>query len=91
VRAIPAWVVGSKGPTLTIQLKTGPKIEINQRKDLKWGDTAYVLYDYEKMRPRHVWTVDQMKDVKVEETQWQDIDNPWADPEPWEIVEELLR
>jgi len=92
MRAIPAYVVGSQGPMLTIKLKTGPTIAIPRRPDLKWGDTAYVLYDYKNMCPAEVWTIEQMKQgVDVVERHWDDIDNPWEEPTIEDILAFLSR
>lgn len=85
--AVPGWVIDSVGPELTIQLKTGPTFRIPKRPDLKWGDTAYVCYNYERMRPGQVLSLAQLQaDPEMLETPWLDSDLPWPDPEEEDLL-----
>lgn len=85
--AVPGWVIDSVGPELTIQLKTGPTFRIPKRPDLGWGDTVRVCYDYERMRPGQVISLEQLRsEMDAAEMPWLDSDLPWADPEEEELL-----
>lgn len=78
-RPIVGWVIDSSGPELSIKLKTGPIVQVPFRDDLRWGDPAFVLYDYERMRVRGVWSYAELvADDEVAEPCVHPLENPLA-------------
>lgn len=44
---------------LMIRLTSGARVCVPQQKDLRLGDTCYVLYDYTRMLVNKIWTEDE--------------------------------
>lgn len=55
MRPIPSIVIKC-GAELTLRLESGGLVRVPEQKDLRLGDTAYVLYDYTRMVVHGVWT-----------------------------------
>ena len=44
---------------LLIRLQSGARINVPRQKDLRLGDTCYVLYDYTRMLVNRIWTEEE--------------------------------
>lgn len=92
MKPIPGWVIDDCGPELLIKLRTGPTVAVPLRDDLRWGDPAFVLYDYESRKVNRVWSYDELvADEGAVEILWHEFDNPWELPTLEEVVEALTR
>jgi hypothetical protein len=86
------WVIDDCGPELLIKLKSGPTVQVPNRDDMRWGDPAYVLYDYESHQVRTVLSHDQfIADEGAEEIVWHELDLPWDIPTPEELIDTCAR
>ena len=67
---------------LVIRLKNGARVKVAKQKNLKIGDTCYVLYNYTNMSVRYIWTEKEMSDYGSDETESEVVLQPtWAGPE----------
>lgn len=75
-------VVIKRSVMLTIHLSSGAKVRVPRQKDLRLGDTVYVLYDYTRMVVRDLWTEDE---YSLEESFGPEpmIETPPDTEEPW--------
>lgn len=75
---------------LVIRLKTRARIYVVQQKDLRLGDTAYVLYDYTRLRAREIWTEEEYDrgDIVVSEEPHPNLPPDWLPPHKWLVEPE---
>ena len=52
-------VVISTDNVLVIRLASRAQIRVAHQKDLRLGDTVYVLFDYTRLKVREVWTEEE--------------------------------
>jgi len=85
MRPLPSVVVNT-GAELTLRLESGGLVRVPSQKDLRLGDTAYVLYDYTRMIVRDIWTESEYEfedDGSIEPEY--NLPPDWADPHEWAI------
>jgi hypothetical protein len=89
MRPLPSVVIDC-GAELTLRLESGGQVRIPKQKDLRLGDTAYVLYDYTQLVVRDVWT---KAEYEVEENWGEELDHnlppDYEEPHRWAIEPEL--
>ena len=90
MRPITGWVSDITGSELEIRLKTGPVITIPRRPDLRWGDSVRVFYDYERMEPGQILSLNSMHEMgETREAPWTEEDHPWDTDDLLAIIEGL--
>ncbi len=65
-------VVIETGATTTIRLRSGARLDIPGRRDLRLGDVCFVLFDYTRLEIRDVWTEEEyyaLEECSGDETQ----------------------
>lgn len=52
-------VVIDRGVKLMVRLYSGARVRIPRQKDLRLGDTCYILFDYTRLEVRDVWSEEE--------------------------------
>jgi len=76
-------VVIDRGVKLMVRLCTGARVCIPRQKDLRLGDTCYILFDYTRLEVRDVWSEEEyytLEDVFGLEPK---VETPPDTEEPW--------
>lgn len=90
MRPVVGWVSGYTGSELEIRLRTGPTITVPSRANLRWGDSVRVFYDYDKMRPGQILSLEQLATMREQtEITWGEEDLPWNEPDIQDIINSL--
>ncbi len=90
MRPITGWVSAIKGSEAEIRLKTGPTIITPVRDGLHWGESVRVFYNYDKMCPGQVLTLEELALMGAEdEDTWTEEDHPWDETDICNIIESL--
>ena len=88
MRPLPSVVIGC-GAELTLRLESGGQVRIPRQKDLRLGDTVYVLYDYTRLVVRDIWTE---AEYEVEEDWGEELDHnlppDYEPPHRWAVEPE---
>jgi len=87
---VEGWVSRIQGPELKIRLRTGPTITVPRRDDLRWGESVRVFYNYDKMRPGQILSLEQLATMREQtEITWGEEDHPWNEPNIQDIINSL--
>jgi len=57
-------VVIDRGVKLMIRLSNGARVRIPRQKDLRLGDTCFVLFDYTRLEVRDVWSEEEYHNLE---------------------------
>ena len=52
-------VVIDRGVKLMVRLSTGARVRIPRQKDLRLGDTCFILFDFTRLVVRDVWSEEE--------------------------------
>jgi hypothetical protein len=77
---------------LVIRLKNGARIKLPLQKNIKLGDTVYVLWNFHKNVPAQLWTEDEYNAPDPEESGDPvnfELPPDWDDPHMWAIEPEV--
>ncbi len=89
MRPLPCVVINS-GAELTLRLESGGQVRVPRQKDLRLGDTAYVLYDYTRLIVHGIWTEDEYHALEDDGEEPTVVLPPdWEKPHKWAIDPEI--
>lgn len=72
---------------LMIRLQSGARVNVLHQKDLRLGDTCYVLYDYTRMLVNRIWTEEE---YYQSDDPNEDVDEADMGPYEEDIIQTLL-
>ncbi len=78
-------VVIETGVVLVIRLKSRALVRVPEQKDLKLGDTCYILFDYTRLEVHMIWTeaeYDAEDNSSGEEFEYL-LPPDWEEPHKW--------
>lgn len=89
MRPLPCVVINTD-TELTLRLESGGQVRVPKQKDLRLGDTAYVLYDYTRLVVHDIWTVDEYNVMENDGEEPKVVLPPdYAEPYKWAVPAEI--
>jgi len=89
MRPLPSVVIDT-GAELTLRLESGGLVRVPEQKDLRLGDTAYVLYDYTRLVVYDIWTEAEYYALEEDGEEPTVVLPPdWAEPHKWAVEAEI--
>ena len=76
-------VVIDRSVKLVIRLSSGARVRVPRQKDLRLGDTCFILFDYTRLEVKGIWTEEEyhnLEDVFGPEDRAEtppDLEKPW--------------
>lgn len=89
MRPLPSVVIDTDAG-LTLRLESGGQVHVPKQKDLRLGDTAYVLFDYTRLIVHDIWTEDEYNVMENDGEEPKVVLPPgWDEPYMWAVDAEV--
>ncbi len=80
-------IIVDTSAVLAIRLASGARVKVPHQKELRLGDTCYVLYDYTRMLVNRIWTEEE---YHQSDDPSEDVDEADMGPYEEDIIQTLI-